>query len=122
MAQGKPVQSPQPEGDLAAWGVGAEGSTFHAGPGCSWPRSPALRLCVFHRIFQVCVHRKVLLGIWLKTLGNSRRKTHSFKGTLPSLHPAGTGMATEAERLEERRASAFRELQEKRALMEQHRR
>ncbi|XP_014406082.1 PREDICTED: leucine-rich repeat-containing protein 27 isoform X4 [Myotis brandtii] len=54
-----------------------------------------------------------------------RRKIPSFKGALPGLalaHPAGTGTATEAEQLEERRASAFRELREKQALMEQRRR
>ncbi|KAK1333402.1 hypothetical protein QTO34_005785 [Cnephaeus nilssonii] len=50
-----------------------------------------------------------------------RRKPPSFKYALPSLalaYPAGTG----AEQLEERRASAFRELREKQALMEQRRR
>ncbi|XP_028005450.2 leucine-rich repeat-containing protein 27 isoform X2 [Eptesicus fuscus] len=49
------------------------------------------------------------------------RKPPSFKYALPSLalaSPAGTG----AEQLEERRASAFRELREKQALMEQRRR
>lgn len=60
-----------------------------------------------------------------KTLCNSRRKIPSFKGALPGLalaHPAGTGTATEAEQLEEKQASVFRELREKQALMEQRRR
>ncbi|XP_059517652.1 leucine-rich repeat-containing protein 27 [Myotis daubentonii] len=54
-----------------------------------------------------------------------RRKIPAFKGALPGLalaHPAGTGAATGAEQLEDRRASAFRELREKQALMEQRRR
>ncbi|XP_070288230.1 leucine-rich repeat-containing protein 27 isoform X3 [Myotis yumanensis] len=54
-----------------------------------------------------------------------RKKIPSFKGALPGLalaHPAGTGTATEAEQLEERRAAAFRELREKQVLMEQRRR
>nr|KAF6425285.1 leucine rich repeat containing 27 [Molossus molossus] len=50
-----------------------------------------------------------------------RRKTPSFKGTLPGLASAHRAVAG-AGRLEERWASALRELREKQALMEQHRR
>lgn len=81
-------------------------------------------MCFLTCVFQVCAQRRVLLDIQLKTLYNSRKKTPSFKGSLPGLasaHPAAT--ATQgAGLLGERRTVALRELREKQELTEQRRR
>lgn len=119
----EPCQSAQPWGHLAL-GVAVEGTpsgATTAGPACTWPRAQLSGLvCVLTCVFQLRAPRGSA-GCATASLCRSRRTAPSFKGALPGLAPAYPAVSW-AGRLEERRASALRELREKQAQMEQRRR